>query len=93
MRHREDSKDAAPKARKKSRVHPTPEPPDATTAQKHTPEEPAENVTKGEETLDHPVLDGAEEHPVEHVDPREGMSDPALIRDVRHQKKTVNPYG
>lgn len=48
------------------------------------------------ETQDRPVLDGStltdeEEKQVE--DPRKGMSDPALIRDVESGKKTLNPYG
>ncbi len=46
-----------------------------------------------EETLDEPVLDGAEDHSDTEVDPRKGMSDPALIRDIEHGKKTTNPYG
>ncbi len=46
-----------------------------------------------ERVLDEPVLDGAEEHPEEQIDPREGMTDPALVRDVETGKKTVNPYG
>lgn len=46
-----------------------------------------------EETVDEPVLDGAEEHEDEDVDPRKGLSDPALIRDIDAEKKTINPYG
>jgi hypothetical protein len=46
-----------------------------------------------EEMLDEPVLDGSDEHPEEQIDPREGKSDPALIRDIESGKKTVNPYG
>lgn len=42
---------------------------------------------------DEPVLDGADEHVDEDVDPRKGLSDPALIRDIESGKKTVNPYG
>lgn len=45
-----------------------------------------------EEELDEPVLDGAEDHDETDVDPRKGMSDPALIRDVESGKKTANPY-
>ena len=53
-----------------------------------------------DETISEPVMDGATDHDdhgkalgEEGVDPREGMSDPALIRDVEDEKKTVNPYG
>lgn len=46
-----------------------------------------------EDTLDAPVLDGAEETFDGDEDPRKGDSDPALIRDVEHHKKTTNPYG
>ena len=46
-----------------------------------------------EPVLDEPVLDGSDEHPDEQLDPREGMSDPALIRAVETGKRTVNPYG
>lgn len=46
-----------------------------------------------EETVDAPVMDGAEELFDGDEDPRKGMSDPALIRDVKEGKKTVNPYG
>lgn len=45
-----------------------------------------------EETLDEPVLDGAQDEDPD-VDPRKGMTDPALIRDVESGEKTVNPYG
>lgn len=45
------------------------------------------------ETLDQPVLDGAEDHSETDIDPRKGMSDPALIRDIEHGKRTINPYG
>jgi len=43
--------------------------------------------------IDEPVLDGATEHQDTDVDPRKGLSDPALIRDIDAEKKTVNPYG
>lgn len=46
-----------------------------------------------EETVDEPVMDGAEDHSDTNADPRKGMSDPALIRDLESGKKTVNPYG
>lgn len=51
-----------------------------------------DGAEKPEETLDEPVLDGAEDHDETDVDPRKGMSDPALIRDVESGKKTANPY-
>lgn len=44
-------------------------------------------------TVDEPVLDGATEHANADVDPRKGLTDPALIRDVEADKKTANPYG
>ena len=47
----------------------------------------------GEETIDEPVLDGAEEHDATDEDPRKGMTDPQLIRNVDQEKKTANPYG
>lgn len=50
-------------------------------------------VEHTDEEVDHPMLDGAEEHIDEDVDPRKGMSDPALIRDIESGKKTANPYG
>lgn len=46
-----------------------------------------------ETVVDEPVLDGADDHTEDDVDPRKGMSDPALIRDIEHGEKTVNPYG
>ncbi len=46
-----------------------------------------------EETIDEPVMDGATDHEDTDADPRKGMSDPALIRDVESGKKTTNPYG
>lgn len=59
--------------------------------------DPLEHEDKGgdkERTeLDEPVLDGADDHSSDDVDPRKGMSDPALIRDVEQGKKTTNPYG
>ncbi|XPP27197.1 MAG: hypothetical protein ACNYNX_03175 [Leucobacter sp.] len=56
-------------------------------------DETTDDETIDEENLDEPVLDGADEHADKDVDPRKGMSDPALIRDVESGKKTVNPYG
>lgn len=50
------------------------------------------DAAEPEEKLDEPVLDGAEDHEETDVDPRKGMSDPALIRDVESAKKTTNPY-
>jgi len=56
------------------------------------PERP--NAKKSdEETLDEPVMDGADEKLDADVDPRKGMEDPALIRDIDSGKKTANPYG
>jgi hypothetical protein len=46
-----------------------------------------------EQVVDEPVLDGATEHQDTDVDPRKGLTDPALIRDIDAEKKTVNPYG
>jgi hypothetical protein len=46
-----------------------------------------------EGTIDEPDMDGAEEHLEEDVDPRKGMTDPALIRDIESGKKTTTPYG
>lgn len=48
---------------------------------------------ENEEPIDEPVMDGAEEDFDEDVDPRKGMDDPALIRDIESEKKTANPYG
>lgn len=45
------------------------------------------------DTVDEPVLDGATEVFDGDEDPRKGDSDPALIRDIKASKKTVNPYG
>lgn len=67
----------------------------------HQPNVPAQRNQNDEadarrediETLDEPVLEGAEEVIEEDIDPRKGQSDPALIRDVESGKKTVNPYG
>lgn len=50
--------------------------------------------TEGEEgTLDEPVMDGATEKFDPETNPRKGMDDPALIRDIDSGKKTINPYG
>lgn len=54
----------------------------------------ADAKTDGEEqVVDEPVLDGATDHQDTDVDPRKGLTDPALIRDIDAEKKTVNPYG
>lgn len=48
------------------------------------------------ETQNRPILDGStmsDEQEKEVEDPRKGMTDPALIRDIEHGKKTINPYG
>lgn len=45
-----------------------------------------------EETLDKPVMDGADEVFEGDEDPRKGMSDPALIRHPKKDDKTVAPY-
>ncbi len=55
--------------------------------------QPADRDPKTSETVDEPVLDGATEHEGENVDPRKGLADPALIRDIDADKKTANPYG
>jgi len=54
--------------------------------------EPEDENRETDETVNEPVLDGAEDSAPD-VDPRKGQSDPALIRDVESGKKTVNPYG
>lgn len=51
------------------------------------------DVRKDTEKVDSPVLDGSEDHSEGDVDPRKGMTDPALIRDIESGEKTVNPYG
>lgn len=51
---------------------------------------PLEDHSK--ETVVEPVLDGSEEHPEEVIDPRKGMTDPALIRHTETGKKSLNPY-
>lgn len=53
----------------------------------------SENKRQQDDTIDEPVLDGATDHSEKDVDPRKGMDDPALIRDVETGKKTKNPYG
>lgn len=50
-----------------------------------------------DDDIDEPVMDGATDRDEgdddgEPIDPRKGMSDPALIRDVE-SGKTTNPYG
>lgn len=45
-----------------------------------------------EKTLDEPVMDGADDVFDGDVDPRKGMSDPALIRHPEKDDKTVAPY-
>lgn len=49
--------------------------------------------SEDQETIDEPVMDGADEKLDPNADPRKGMSDPALIRDIDSGKKTTNPYG
>lgn len=81
---------------------------DSTTPQPGNPEhrhpgEPEETTADGPQTtpaeagsadsLDEPVLDGAEDHSRDDIDPRKGLADPALIRDIDAEKKTTNPYG
>ena len=44
------------------------------------------------ETLDKPVLDGAEEGTDDSIDPRKGQEDPALIRHHSEGEKTIAPY-
>ena len=44
------------------------------------------------ETLDKPVLDGAEEAADDSIDPRKGQEDPALIRHPSEGDKTIAPY-
>ncbi len=44
------------------------------------------------ETLDKPVLDGAEEGADDSIDPRKGQEDPALIRHPSEGDKTIAPY-
>lgn len=46
-----------------------------------------------DESVDDPVLEGSEDHSETEIDPRKGLTDPALIRDIDSGKKTVNPYG
>lgn len=57
--------------------------------------QPGDRDPEHPETVDEPVLDGATEHDPEdeNVDPRKGLTDPALIRDIDADKKTANPYG
>ncbi|MCW2288371.1 hypothetical protein [Leucobacter luti] len=43
-------------------------------------------------TANEPVMDGAEEHDAEAIDPRKGMSDPALIRHPSKHDKNTAPY-
>lgn len=51
------------------------------------------NSEDTEKTVDEPVLEGADDHSSDDVDPRKGEDDPGLIRDVESGKKTANPYG
>ena len=46
-----------------------------------------------DETVADPTLDCADDHTETRIDPRKGMTDPALIRDIESGKKIVNPYG
>lgn len=43
-------------------------------------------------TLDEPVMEGAEQHEGSDKDSRKGQSDPALIRHPEKGDKTVAPY-
>lgn len=55
--------------------------------------QPDENeTTDNEETIDEPVMEGADEVFEGNEDPRKGMSDPALIRHPEKGDKTVAPY-
>lgn len=45
-----------------------------------------------EDTLDKPVMDGADNEFAEDSDPRKGESDPALIRHPSKDDVTVAPY-
>ncbi|MEB4614013.1 hypothetical protein [Leucobacter sp. M11] len=45
-----------------------------------------------EETLDEPVMDGADEVFADDSDPRKGESDPALIRHPSKDDATTAPY-
>lgn len=54
-----------------------------------------ENVQKtepNEETIDKPVMDGANEVFDGDEDPRKGQADPALIRHPEKDDKTIAPY-
>lgn len=55
------------------------------------PEDIKTNELK-EETLDEPVMDGADEVFEGNEDPRKGMSDPALVRHPEKDDHTVAPY-
>lgn len=57
------------------------------------PEEPKKKRNDNDETIDEPVMYGANEKFDEDADPRKGMTDPQLNRDPESGKKTVNPYG
>jgi hypothetical protein len=57
------------------------------------PDDRHDNAGDDEESVDEPVLAGSEDHSEDDIDPRKGLSDPALIRDIKDAKKTVNPYG
>lgn len=48
---------------------------------------------KTEETLDDPVMEGANDEVRGDEDPRKGLTDPALIRHPDTEKKSANPFG
>lgn len=52
----------------------------------------AEAIEPEEDTIDEPVMDGADEVLEGDEDPRKGKSDPALIRHPEKDDKTVAPY-
>lgn len=51
-----------------------------------------ETTDPGEELIDEPVMDGADEVFEGDEDPRKGQSDPALIRHPAEADKTISPY-
>lgn len=54
--------------------------------------EDIETTEPEDQTLDEPVMDGAEEEFEGNEDPRKGMADPALVRHPEKDDKTVAPY-
>ncbi|KAM9864051.1 hypothetical protein ACI1US_00037 [Leucobacter sp. BZR 635] len=51
-----------------------------------------EKKNPDEETVDAPVMDGAEEKFAGNEDPRKGQSDPGLIRHPEKDDKNTAPY-